>query len=59
MKPLTIDQRIQAVDLEIATLREKIEDYDTGHIHTAISVLENRLQELHQQHLEEQKQRHR
>lgn len=57
MKPLTIDQRIQAIDLELTVLRSRIQDHDTGHIHTTIHVLEDRLKELHEEHLEEQKQR--
>ena len=59
MKPLTIDQRMEALDLEIAGLRSRIKDHDTGHIHTTVKVLEERLKELHEEYLQQQKQRNR
>jgi len=34
---------------EIAELKTRLEPHDTGHIHTAISVLENRVEEVTQQ----------
>ena len=38
--------RLQFLVEEIGFLRTKIEDHDTGHIYTAISVLENRVEEV-------------
>ena len=57
MNPLTTLQRIRCLSEEIVILRSRLLDHDTGHIHTAISVLTGRLVELEQQELEEQKQR--
>ena len=31
---------------EVENLRTRIQPHDTGHIHTAISVMENRISEL-------------
>ena len=36
----------EALQDEIEILKSRIEDHDTGHIHTAISVLESRVKEL-------------
>jgi hypothetical protein len=35
-----------ALELEIAILRTKLQPHDTGHIHTAIAVLEARIAEI-------------
>ena len=37
---------IAVIKAEIETLRSRIRQSDTGHLHTAISVLEHRLVEL-------------
>ena len=37
---------ISVLKAEIAHLKTKIEPHDTGHIHTTISVLEDRVEEL-------------
>ena len=57
MNPLTTLQRIRCLSEEIVILRSRLLEHDTGHIHTAISVLIGRVVELEQQQLEEQKQR--
>ena len=31
---------------EVETLRARLQPHDTGHIHTAINVMENRISEL-------------
>ena len=36
----------QALLFEIETLKDKLEPHDTGHIHTAISVLTERCKEI-------------
>jgi hypothetical protein len=38
--------RVNILELEISTLRSRLQDHDTGHLHTAISVLEDRVKEL-------------
>lgn len=37
---------VKALELEIAILKARLQPYDTGHIHTAISVLEARIAEI-------------
>lgn len=37
---------VAALQDEIEVLKSKLKEYDTGHIKTAISVLENRVKEL-------------
>ena len=39
-------KHVEALKDEIEILKSRIEDHDTGHIHTAISVLESRVKEL-------------
>jgi hypothetical protein len=39
-------QKVQMLECEIAELRKRLQPHDTGHINTAISVLEARVQEL-------------
>ena len=41
----TVDKIIVLVE-EIAVLKSRYTDHDTGHLRTAVSVLENRVQEL-------------
>jgi hypothetical protein len=57
VNPLTTIQRIRCLSEEIELLNSRLLDHDTGHIRTAISVLVDRVVELEQQELEEQKQR--
>jgi len=35
--------------MEIGELKSRLQPHDTGHIHTTISVLEERIEELHKQ----------
>ena len=42
---VTVDKIIVLMD-EIAVLRSRFKEHDTGHIRTAVNVLENRIQEL-------------
>lgn len=37
---------VKALELEIAILKTRIQPHGTGHIHTAISVLESRIIEI-------------
>jgi len=39
-------EHVLALMTEIQVLRSRIEPTDTGHLHTAINVLEERIQEL-------------
>lgn len=34
------------LETEIKTLKSRFEDHDTGHLRTAVSVLENRVKEV-------------
>jgi hypothetical protein len=52
MNPLTTIQRIRCISEEIEVLKSRLLDHDTGHIHTAISVLVSRIEELEQEELE-------
>ena len=38
--------RLQVLDLEIRLLRGRFEPHDTGHLRTAVSVLQDRYQEI-------------
>ena len=44
---------------EIEYLKTEIREHSTGHIHTAIGVLNHRIEQLEKQFLEEQQQRNR
>jgi hypothetical protein len=50
-------KKIQMIEEEIEVLKSRIEEHGTGHIHTTISVLENRVRELNQQELDYQRSR--
>jgi len=39
-------KHVQALSDEIQVLKSRLEQYDTGHLHTTISVLEARIREL-------------
>ena len=39
-------KHVQALSDEIVVLKSRLEQYDTGHLHTTISVLEARIREL-------------
>ena len=59
MKDFTTRDIINVLKSQIEYLKTKIKEHDTGHIHTAISVLDHRIQQLEQQFLEEQQTRNR
>ena len=40
---------VRALKEEINVLKDRIQPHDTGHIHTTISTLEERVQEIKQQ----------
>ena len=42
---VTVD-KIMVLMEEIVVLKSRFEDHDTGHLRTAVSVLENRIKEL-------------
>jgi hypothetical protein len=45
-KRMNTQQHIRHLQHEITVLKGMIQEYGTGHIHTAIYVLENRIKEL-------------
>lgn len=57
MKLISTLQRINVLKDEIEELKSRLLEYDTGHYHTAISVLSKRVEELEQEEFENQKQR--
>ena len=59
MKDFTTRNIIDVLTSQIEYLKTEIKEHDTGHIHTAISVLNHRIQQLEQQFLEEQQTRNR
>ena len=59
MKDFTTRNIIDVLTSQIEYLKTEIKEHDTGHIHTAISVLNHRIQQLEQQFLEEQRTRNR
>tara|TARA_B100001996_G_scaffold31992_1_gene24204 strand:- start:1418 stop:1630 length:213 start_codon:yes stop_codon:yes gene_type:complete len=44
------DIRKAVIQDEISLLESRIEPHDTGHLHTAISVLTHRLKEINESH---------
>ena len=59
MKYYTTRNIIDVLTSQIEYLKTEIKEHDTGHIHTAIGVLNHRIQQLEQQFLEEQRTRNR
>ena len=59
MKDFTTRNIIDVLKSQIEYLKTEIREHSTGHIHTAISVLNHRIQQLEQQFLEEQRTRNR
>jgi len=59
MKDYTTRDIIDVLRSQIEYLKTEIREHDTGHIHTAIGVLNHRIQQLEQQFLEEQQTRNR
>ena len=40
---------VRALQEEVGVLKDRIQPHDTGHIHTTISTLEERVQEINKQ----------
>ena len=40
---------VRALQEEVGVLKDRIQPHDTGHIHTTISTLEERIKELNEQ----------
>ena len=59
MKDFTTRNIIDVLTSQIEYLKTEIREHSTGHIHTAIGVLNHRIQQLEQQFLEEQQTRNR
>ena len=45
-KRMNTQQHVKHLQYEVEILKSMIQKHDTGHIHTAISVLEHRIKEL-------------
>lgn len=59
MRQLTALEKIVVLQNEIVLLKSRLGNYDAGHIHTTINVLEQRIAELETENINEQKQRNR
>jgi hypothetical protein len=59
VKVLETRDIINVLTEQIEYLKTEIREHSTGHIHTAISVLNHRIQQLEQQFLQEQQTRNR
>jgi hypothetical protein len=42
----SVMNKVNVLESEISLLKSRLQDHDTGHLHTAISVLEERVKEL-------------
>lgn len=51
----TVVKKIQILEQEIDLLKSRIKEHGTGHIHTAINVIQDRLKELYNEEIEHQK----
>ena len=43
---VTVKYHLEALRFEVEFLKMRLEEHDTGHIHTAIAVLEDRIKEI-------------
>jgi hypothetical protein len=43
---VTVKYHLEALRFEVELLKTRLEEHDTGHIHTAIVVLEDRIKEI-------------
>ena len=57
MREFTTREIINVLNSQIEYLKTEIREHSTGHIHTAISVLNHRIQQLEEQFLQEQRER--
>lgn len=46
MQQDSLMNRVNIIESEINILKSRLQDHDTGHLHTTIEVLENRVREL-------------
>ena len=42
----SVMNKVNVLESEIAVLKSRLQDHDTGHLHTAISVLQERVKEI-------------
>ena len=59
MQVFDIQDKIRLIGEEVQVLKSRIQEHGTGHIHTAISVMQHRIAELEEQFIKEQGQRNR
>ena len=59
MQVFDTQDKIRLISEEVRVLKSRIQEHGTGHIHTAISVMQHRIAELEEQFIKEQKQRNR
>ena len=45
---VTIKYHLEALEFEVGVLKSRLKSEDTGHLHTTMSVLEERIQEIKQ-----------
>ena len=48
---VTVKYHLEALEFEVGVLKTRLKPEDTGHIHTAINVLEDRIKEIKDQYL--------
>jgi len=59
MQVFDTQDKIRLISEEVQVLKSRIQEHGTGHIHTAISVMQHRIAELEEQFIKEQGQRNR
>jgi hypothetical protein len=59
MQVFDTQEKIRLISEEVQVLKSRIQEHGTGHIHTAISVMQHRIAELEEQFIKEQGQRNR
>ena len=48
---VTIKYHLEALEFEVNVLKSRLKSEDTGHLHTTIGVLEDRIQEIKEAYL--------
>jgi len=59
MQVFDTQEKIRLISEEVQVLKSRIQEHGTGHIHTAITVMQHRIAELEEQFIKEQGQRNR
>ena len=59
MQVFDTQDKIRLISEEVQVLKSRIQEHGTGHIHTAITVMQHRIAELEEQFIKEQRQRNR